>query len=490
MPAPWPDIVFAGDHHPAALSRAVGRGTLRRLARGLYTGDPTTAAEEIVDHHLYEIVGREFPGAVFVDRSVPSAGRPVDGALFVDHPRHRPVTLPGVMVWPRRGPGPQPGDMDMPSGLKLSSVARALLDNLVAPRPRAKIVRTLDPTDVENWIDRLVRDRGPEGINAIRDQARVLAPVLERSVEMERLDALIGAALNTRDDVVMTSPSLIARSGAQPYDPRRLELFAALVSALERTSPHNLPALPQDQERRALLPFYEAYFSNFIEGTEFTIQEAAEIVFEHAVPEDRPADAHDITGTYAIVDDDHEMRRTPRTVEELMELLRGRHATLMNSRPDKLPGRFKAKPNRAGTTEFVAPELVEGTLEQGFDLISTVRSPFHRAIFMMFLVAEVHPFADGNGRIARIMMNAELHHSSEVRIIIPTVYRNDYLSALRAGTHNSSFDPLIATLLFAQRYTARIDFTDRATAEADLERTNAFRDANEAEAAGVRLVLP
>jgi hypothetical protein len=63
-------------------------------------------------------------------------------------------------------------------------------------------------------------------------------------------------------------------------------------------------------------------------------------------------------------------------------------------------------------------------------------------------------------------------------------------SATADPTSNSSFDPLIAMLRFAQRYTARIDFTDRVTAEADLERTNAFRDANDAEAAGVRLVLP
>jgi hypothetical protein len=44
--------------------------------------------------------------------------------------------------------------------------------------------------------------------------------------------------------------------------------------------------------------------------------------------------------------------------------------------------------------------------------------------------------------------------------------------------------------MFAQRFTARVDFTDRSTAESDLDRTNAFRDANEAEASGVRLVLP
>jgi Fic family protein len=49
---------------------------------------------------------------------------------------------------------------------------------------------------------------------------------------------------------------------------------------------------------------------------------------------------------------------------------------------------------------------------------------------MMFLVAEVHPFADGNGRVARIMMNAELVAARESRIIVPTVFRNNYLMAL------------------------------------------------------------
>jgi hypothetical protein len=490
MPRPWPDIVFASEHDPAALSRAVARGTLRRLARGLYSGDLATAAEPLVEQHLLTIVGHEFPGAVLVDRSAASGGRPVDGALFVDHPRQRPVTLPGVVVWPRRGPGPQPGDMDMPAGLKLSSEARALLDNLAPTRPRARVTRTLAPVAVEEWIDRLVRDRGPDDVNVIRDQARELAPVLQRTAEMERLDALIGAALNTRDDVHMRSPALAARSSGRPYDPRRLDLFAALVTTLAQESPHTLPALPDDRPRRALLPFYEAYFSNFIEGTEFTIDEAADIVFGHAIPSDRPADAHDIAGTYEIVADDREMRRVPRTSEELVEILQRRHAILMAGREETRPGRFKLNPNRAGATEFVAPELVEGTLEQAFALVRDVHSAFHRAVFMMFLLAEVHPFADGNGRIARIMMNAELQYALEVRIIVPTVYRNNYLSALRAATHNSSFDPLIATLRFAQRYTARIDFTARATAEHDLARTNAFRDPNEAEASGVRLVLP
>jgi hypothetical protein len=488
--ATWPDIVFSGEHDAAALSRAVKRETLRRLGRGVYTGDLTSDPADIVRRHLFEIVAHEFPGAVFVDRSATTGGRPAAGAVFLDHPRQRPVELPGVTIWPRHGPGPQPDDMPMPGGSRLSSQARALLDNLAPARANARVRRTLEPGDVEEWIDRLVRLRGADGINALRDQARALAPAIGRTKEMERLDALIGAALTTRDDATITSPALRARRDGVPYDPQRLALFSALAESLVNTSPHTLPALPQDQPRRKLLSFYEAYFSNFIEGTEFTIEEAAAIVFDHEIPVDRPDDAHDITGTYEIVADDAEMHRVPRTFDQLDELLRARHSVIMASRRDKRPGDYKRAPNRAGATEFVAPELVVGTLQQGFELIGRIPSPFSRAVFMMFLIAEVHPFADGNGRLARIMMNAELQAAGEIRIVIPTVYRNNYLAALRAATHNGSFDPLVATLMFAQRYTARVDFTDRVTAESDLTRTNAFRDATEAEAAGVRLVLP
>jgi Fic family protein len=41
----------------------------------------------------------------------------------------------------------------------------------------------------------------------------------------------------------------------------------------------------------------------------------------------------------------------------------------------------------------------------------------------MFLVAEVHAFSDGNGRLSRAMMNAELVSAGEQRIIVPPVYR-------------------------------------------------------------------
>ncbi len=77
-----------------------------------------------------------------------------------------------------------------------------------------------------------------------------------------------------------------------------------------------------------------------------------------------------------------------------------------------------------------------------------------------------------------------------MRIIIPTVYRLNYLAALKAATHTGNDQALISSLQFARTWTGRVNFTDRQTAEADLLGTNALRDAHDAEGAGVRLVLP
>jgi hypothetical protein len=485
----WPAVVSAADHDPAVLSRATSRGTLRRLARGIYTGDVARDPVEVVRSHIWSITAALFPGAVLVDRSAVTGGIPSDGGLFVDHRRQRPVELPGATIWPRRGPGPQAGDLELPEGIWLSSPARALLDNLVGPNGRARVRRTLERAEVEEWIDRIVRLDGESKLNDLREQARGLAPILGRTREVPVLDGLVSSALTT-GDASLVSPVLRARAAGHPYDPLRVRMFEALAETLDRRAPTIVPALPGDAGRRRLLPFYEAYFSNFIEGTEFPIDEAAGIVFDDVVPKGRPVDAHDITGTYQLVADPIEMRRAPRDPDDFLDVLRARHALLLEARPDKLPGRFKDRDNRAGSTEFVANDLVEGTLRAGLDTAARVEGAFARAAFMMFLVTEVHPFLDGNGRIARVMMNAELSAAGESRIIVPTVYRTNYLLALKGATHNGHFDGMLAMLAFAQRFTARIDFTDRGRAEAELTRTNAFRDAVEADNAGVHLLLP
>jgi hypothetical protein len=87
------------------------------------------------------------------------------------------------------------------------------------------------------------------------------------------------------------------------------------------------------------------------------------------------------------------------------------------------------------------------------------------------------------------MMNAELVAAGQQKIIIPTVYRNNYLSSLKALTHNGLTDPLIRTMDFAQKYTRSLDWDDFEEAQRQLNATNAFLDPNEADETGKRLIL-
>lgn len=284
----------------------------------------------------------------------------------------------------------------------------------------------------------------------------------------------------------LVSPITQARARGEPYDPKRLDLFQKLYETLQAT-----PATPRIiAHASAALPFFEAYFSNFIEGTEFAVEEAEQIIFEGIIPKERPADAHDIIGTYQITSDHQEMHRIPKNADELILFLKYRHAKLMQGRPEMRPGEFKHIANRAGSTLFVAPELVIGTLRQGFKWLQGLQSPFHRAVYMMFMIAEVHPFSDGNGRCARLMMNAELVAADQARIIIPTIFRNNYLTALKALTHYAEALPLIRALDFAQKYTSLIHWNNYKKAKKMLQETHAFADPNQADFTGIRLTLP
>ena len=108
----------------------------------------------------------------------------------------------------------------------------------------------------------------------------------------------------------------------------------------------------------------------------------------------------------------------------------------------------------------------------------------------MFLITEVHPFTDGNGRTARLLMNAELSAAGEERIIIPTVYRNNYLAACKALSHSGVSEPLIRVLDYAWRWSASINWQDVESTRQTLESCNAFVDPQFAEQNGIRLKMP
>ena len=117
--------------------------------------------------------------------------------------------------------------------------------------------------------------------------------------------------------------------------------------------------------------------------------------------------------------------------------------------PDKRPGQFKERQNQAGSYIFVAPALVEGTLIEGFKRVTDLPPGFPRAAFELFLISEVHPYDDGNGRVARAAMCAELTVVGQARLVIPIVFRNEYQTALRVLSREGRLDLYVRTLAHA-----------------------------------------
>ena len=404
-------------------------------------------------------------------RTAFEGGSAREGFIVLTYKYTKKIILPGLIIRLLAGTGAQTGDTPFMGKLFIASRARALLENLQPSRGR--LAKSLPRVTLEEHLDKICRIHGTEELNHIRDEARQLAPKLNLEEEFKLLDKLIGAIFNTQS-MHLQSRSAKARAQGRPYDTVRIELFAELVTKLTHAV---LPTrLDNNQQTQTLqhLAFFESYFSNYIEGTEFAVEEAADIVFHHKIIPNRPEDAHDVIGTYMIVSNVHEMKKVPSSSSQLIQLLQHRHHELISVRHDKHPGEFKQISNRAGNTVFVRPDLVRGTLEQAYALYESLARGIKRSIFMMFVISEIHPFDDGNGRIARIMMNAELVSAQECRIIIPTVYRDDYLLALRHLSRSRNPDAYIKMLVRAQEFTASIDFSSYEKALQQLRQANAF----------------
>jgi Fic family protein len=298
--------------------------------------------------------------------------------------------------------------------------------------------------------------------------------------EFEKLNKLISALLTTKPSKILTSPMAVARALGNPYDKHRLELFEKLFVELQQQPYKDRKDVNTETNAFRNFALFEAYFSNYIEGTIFEIEEAKSIIQTEIPIPNRDEDSHDILGTYRLVSNQKEMSTTPSNPDELLNIVQYRHQILLAARTSKKPGQFKDKNNRAGETHFVDHTLVRGTLIKGFDYYQALQEPFAKAAYIMFMINEIHPFLDGNGRIARVMMNAELVKTNQTRIIIPTVYRDDYLEALRRLSRNDDPAVYIRMLQRAQEFSATLIANDMEALEHHLTQSNAFKEHDEA----------
>ncbi len=471
----WPEVIISSRETASRIHAAVQKRELRRLGLKLYTPNLVDSDETIIGRNLWRLVGLLAPGAVVSYRTGIEGKAATNNTVYLVGQSRYHRKLPGLNLNVQKGPGPQEGDLPFIGSLYLASRPRALLDALRPSREREGVQRGLLREEIEAVLEREFESGGERRLNDIRDKARALAGPLGAFPEWQHLDQLTSLLLGSRPGPVSLA-STAARLAGDPYDSARFDLFQKLFEHLLANPARSRPVADVSIGWENV-SFFDAYFSNFIEGTEFEVEEARQIVFDNRIPRSRPEDARDILGTFEATGSRELMSRSilaDGNARVFIERLRQMHAMILGSRTDKRPGQFKLRPNRAGETHFVDPHLVNGTLTQAFEISRAIADPFNRAVAVMFFISETHPFEDGNGRVARVFMNAELVSEGETRILIPSVYREDYLTGLRVLTRQQAPRAFLEVLEFAQRYVSEIDWSDYERAESQLRETNAF----------------
>lgn len=475
------EIIFASSDKAESrrITSLMKENVIRKIAPRIYTSNLTEEPSLIIKRNWYRILANQYPGSLLSHKSALEFKPTTSGHIFVTYTYTENVLLPGLIIHFLKGPGRIDGDNPFFENLYASQEARAFLENLQETRKKGEESKSLTFSDTEEKLEAIIRARGEQGLNVLRDKARVIAPALGMEKEFKKLNQLVSDLLATGKSKNLTSPAGIARALGEPLDPDRIKLFESLYNELAGK------VFPEHKDKNTTInayktfSFFEGYFSNYIEGTEFTVSEAKEIITSETPLPSRDEDSHDILGTYRIVSDKKEMAICPATANEFLDIMRRRHAVLLQARTSKKPGEFKGRNNRAGNTEFVDWHLVTGTLKKGFEWYSLLKEPFAKALYMMFLVSEVHPFNDGNGRIARVMMNAELSSKGLTKIIIPTVYREDYMGALRKLTRQRIAVPYTRMLLRAYEFSATLHEENIDSMEQHLIACDAFKEPKE-----------
>ncbi len=219
---------------------------------------------------------------------------------------------------------------------------------------------------------------------------------------------------------------------------------------------------------RALLPLSEKdrgrlsrrftvdfnYNSNHIEGNTLTYgQTEILLLFGKVIGEADVRDVQEMTASNVglkMMTEEADVKEMPLTqnfIRTLHKTLLREDYTVYRSLPSGMQtsytvhaGQYKTRPNSVITRygdrfEYASPEETAGLMTDLVDWYNAAEaegklSPVELAALFHYRFIRIHPFEDGNGRIARLMMNFILHRHGYPMIVVRSRRKSEYLEAL------------------------------------------------------------
>lgn len=205
------------------------------------------------------------------------------------------------------------------------------------------------------------------------------------------------------------------------------------------------------------------YNSNALEGNTLTFGETLFFLREGLTSEGKPLKdyleaknhAEAIEGLEEIINSDRSL--TESVIKELHAvLMKGMEFSVAKGGQGQLvqkpihPGKYKLLPNHVLTFSgkihhYVDPIHVKEEMEKLLDWYHGAKEmdPVEKAATFHYRFVSIHPFDDGNGRMARLLMNLILIKAKYPPCIIKTTHRKTYLRALEEVDLKKTFEPFI-----------------------------------------------
>jgi Fic family protein len=228
----------------------------------------------------------------------------------------------------------------------------------------------------------------------------------------------------------------------------RLDELKAAWTAAQPLNPDNEKRLKQK------LRLEWNYNSNHIEGNTLTYGETELLLIQgqtvggHTIREYEEMKAHDVAVEHVgrLANDDRVIGETD--IRDLNKIILKepfwKEAQTLDGKPTRryvIPGEYKTLSNnvRTGTGEIFEFAKPEDTPSRMLNLVSWLREELtNRTLHAVELAARlhhdfvlIHPFDDGNGRVARLLINYVLLRLGFPPLIVKSADKANYLAALR-----------------------------------------------------------
>ncbi|MEO5715703.1 MAG: Fic family protein [Luteolibacter sp.] len=200
------------------------------------------------------------------------------------------------------------------------------------------------------------------------------------------------------------------------------------LAALRPLSPESVASLAAAWDVRMV------YESNSIEGNSLTLRETEIVLSKGVTVSGKPLKDHmEAVNLMQAWDRVKELAKPDASLTEnnLLDL----HRIVLTRVEDSFAGSYRTSTVRIAGANFVPPNPIKvpDLMTELFAALGTIADPVERAARLHHGIAHIHPFADGNGRTARLAMNFILLAAGYPPISIPTDLRQAYYSALEAA---------------------------------------------------------